>query len=352
MKARIICILLGLCLLTGCNQTQQREIPTQSTPPEEINVSNEVLKTIELIQESFEQEQIFDVRYYYNRFGYNYPDNYFDFGVNNPTLFEYTPKENQTIEEVAYTLGEMLMNNLMQDYEGKTFVVTEYRNLKPTMYSEQMVQEWEKSPHISGNNIKIAENQWICGFAVEYKYTGIYSLLGEMPSSIEWMTGLETDGSGEYYHFIIQKEGETYYMRSMLRSQLTGELTPYKSIAFTQNTPQFNLGFTRIELSTSAVKDENFDFVWEDGQSYALTACSIKGNYELISKEYFQMTDFDLSCFRKDNETPEGELCIILNVKSGTEYKILEFSFDYDNQQFVERELYAIGNISFHTFVK
>jgi hypothetical protein len=108
-----------------------------------------------------------------------------------------------------------MMEDFMQDYEGKTFVVTEYKNLDSHVFDEAELVEWEERYHNSGKQVVIEENQWICSFECDYKYTGVYCDIGTIPSDMEWMNTLITDGSGENYVFIIQKvDDDDYIMRA------------------------------------------------------------------------------------------------------------------------------------------
>jgi hypothetical protein len=144
--------------------------------------------------------------------------NYFSSPISSPYQYTYLCEEgNMTIEEIAKALGEVMMKDLMQDYEGKTFTVTEYHNLVADVMSEEECSEWESTYfRMLGKKLEIMENQWLCSFSCEYKYTGTYANVGEMPADWEWMTMLTEDGSGEEYVFIIQKnDASEYILRAM-----------------------------------------------------------------------------------------------------------------------------------------
>jgi hypothetical protein len=105
-----------------------------------------------------------------------------------------------------------MMSDFMSDYEGKTFTVTEYQNLESNVMDEAEFAEWQERYSNTGKNVILKENQWLCTFDCEYKYTGVYGNIGEMPSDWEWMNGFSTDGSGEDYVFIIQKVNDDEYI--------------------------------------------------------------------------------------------------------------------------------------------
>jgi hypothetical protein len=145
--------------------------------------------------------------------------NYFSAAIDSPYQYTYQcEKENMTIEEIAYELGVILMDDLMREYDGKAFTITEYRKLEPHVMSEDEVTKWETSYKLAWKSkpVVILDNQWLCSFGCEYKYTGVYAGIGEMPQKMEWMETLYRDGSGEKFAFIIQKqEDEEYIMRGL-----------------------------------------------------------------------------------------------------------------------------------------
>lgn len=137
-------------------------------------------------------------------------------------LYEYTPvKGDETIKDIAYELGLLFMEDMMKEYEGKTFTITEYKDLKANVLSGTELEDWYTA-YKTIRNIKLLENQWLVKYSCKYKYSGEYALIGEMPSDVEWMEGLDTDGSGETYYFIIQYDNKLnqYQMRSMTKSIL------------------------------------------------------------------------------------------------------------------------------------
>ncbi len=119
-------------------------------------------------------------------------------------LYEFVDTNNRSIEEVALELGKIVMEDMKIDYEGKCFVVTEYKDLSANISRE----------HITGDLI-LKDNQWLCQYKAKYKYTGDFGVFGAMPSDMEWIKSFGSDGSGEDHYFIIEKISDNdYIMRS------------------------------------------------------------------------------------------------------------------------------------------
>ncbi len=113
-------------------------------------------------------------------------------------LYEYTDKNNSSIEEVALELGKVLMEDMKTDYDGKMFTITEYKDLTAKIDKD----ESRLSP--------LKENQWYCHYEALYKYSGVYGVVGPMPKEEEWANGLGSDGDVDYY-FVIEKISDTEY---------------------------------------------------------------------------------------------------------------------------------------------
>lgn len=103
--------------------------------------------------------------------------NYFTAPIDSPYKYTYTSDSNMSIDEIAYELGKILMEDMMQEYEGKMFTIVEYRDLSAHVKNEKELKEWIE---FYGSPIEIMDNQWICTFDCKYKYTGIFSGIGEM----------------------------------------------------------------------------------------------------------------------------------------------------------------------------
>ncbi len=122
-----------------------------------------------------------------------------------------------TIDDIANELGTVMMEDLKRTYDGKTFTVTEYKNLVGNVMGKDELKQWKDNYlAVTGKKAVLSEGQWLCTYSCEYKYTGVYADIGEMPPDMEWMKTLTLDGSGEDYVFIIQKVDEDeYIMRGM-----------------------------------------------------------------------------------------------------------------------------------------
>lgn len=103
-------------------------------------------------------------------------------------------------------------------------------------------------------------------------------------------------------------------------------------------------GIKSIVLYTDAEEDENGNFLWDDGQNYALVAEDQDGYFELIPKTYLQFCDFDISYFEK---LDENEHCVLVTVRSNSSYIVKEFKYDGENDVFTETEAYCAENINY-----
>ncbi len=205
---RIIIFLFLVLTLTGCSKLS------------EVN-KNDTNKNNTSDPNSKEEYYIFDVSKEWDADEYKKTHgqelNSFNAPILSPYKYTYKAKsKDMTIDEIAYKLGEIMMEALKRDYEGKTFTVTEYQDLAVQVMNEEECKEWVDLYSKKIKKVVIKENQWLCTFSCNYKYTGEYAGIGVMPSDWEWMTTLDTDGSGEDHVFIIQKNGEDeYIMRAM-----------------------------------------------------------------------------------------------------------------------------------------
>ena len=214
----LTCLLLIIAMFAfyGCSaRTQMTPSDTLSPAPITNNQNNKLApNTLEEIY-CFDVSKEWDAREYEKAFGQKL--SYFSAPIQSP--FKYTYKcesKDMTIGDVANELGAMMMEDFMQDYEGKAFTVTEYNNLVSHVMNEAEFAEWEERFSKTGKNVVLKENQWLCTFDCDYKYVGFYAGIGEMPPDLEWMKTLATDGSGENHAFIIQKiSDDVYIMRSL-----------------------------------------------------------------------------------------------------------------------------------------
>lgn len=218
MKKFIILLLL-ISLFSGCTHPQRTQesnlntiVPTKNAQEKDINYFFNVSKE-------------WDESDYKKTFGQDLY--YFNAPILSPYKYTYICEENDmTIEEIANELGVIMIEDLMRDYEGKTFIITEYKNLVAYVMNNAELIEWEERFEKLGKKVTLDKNQWLCTFSCDYKYSGIYSNIGEMPSDLEWMKTLETDGSGENHVFIIEKYSEDEYIMRGMPKTIMEEVEP------------------------------------------------------------------------------------------------------------------------------
>jgi hypothetical protein len=201
-------------IVSGCakptDTVNQKDYPIPTAVTEEQNTPNDLNEDNIYC---FDAAKEWDAADYKNKYGMDFY--YFSAPIQSPYKYSYQCVEDKSIDEIANELGNIMLKDFMRDYEGKTFTVTEYRNITAYIMNTNEFKDWEDRYSKLGKHIELNDNQWLCTFACEYKYTGVYSGIGEMPADLEWMNTLATDGSGENYVFIIQKENEEYIMRAL-----------------------------------------------------------------------------------------------------------------------------------------
>lgn len=216
---QILCVLLILVFVfSGCTNKFRTQVTTPDTfsPTPTASDQNNTLDSTTLDEiYCFDLSKEWDAGEYQEKFGQDL--NYFSAPIQSPYKYVYKCESlDITIDEVANALGTIMMEDFMHDYEGKTFIVTEYKNLVSHVMTEDEFNEWEERFSKAGKNVVLKENQWLCTFDCDYKYTGDYAGIGEMPIDWEWMKILTTDGSGEDHAFIIEKvSNDEYIMRGI-----------------------------------------------------------------------------------------------------------------------------------------
>ena len=130
---------------------------------------------------------------------------YYSTTIENTTLYWYTDngvltsEQNTSLspEDAAYELAVLFMDDLKAEKEGKTFRVTEYKDLSVSvMPTSQMDKE-------------ISPDTWVVEIAVSYKYEGTLSPIG--PSNGEWIDVLY---QASPVGFLMAKEGNSYSLQS------------------------------------------------------------------------------------------------------------------------------------------
>ena len=137
--------------------------------------------------------------------------------IENTTLYWYTDngvltsEQNTSLspEDAAYELAVLFMDDLKAEKEGKTFRVTEYKDLSVSvMPTSQMDKETAAIYFLKDE--EISPDTWVVEIAVSYKYEGTLSPIG--PSNGEWIDVLY---QASPVGFLMAKEGNSYSLKSI-----------------------------------------------------------------------------------------------------------------------------------------
>ena len=141
---------------------------------------------------------------------------YYSTTIENTTLYWYTDngvltsEQNTSLspEDAAYELAVLFMDDLKAEKEGKTFRVTEYKDLSVSvMPTSQMDKETAAIYFLKDE--EISPDTWVVEIAVSYKYEGTLSPIG--PSNGEWIDVLY---QASPVGFLMAKEGNSYSLQS------------------------------------------------------------------------------------------------------------------------------------------
>lgn len=141
---------------------------------------------------------------------------YYSTTIENTTLYWYTDngvltsEQNTSLspEDAAYELAVLFMDDLKAEKEGKTFRVTEYKDLSVSvMPTSQMGKETAAIYFLKDE--EISPDTWVVEIAVSYKYEGTLSPIG--PSNGEWIDVLY---QASPVGFLMTKEGNSYSLQS------------------------------------------------------------------------------------------------------------------------------------------
>lgn len=141
---------------------------------------------------------------------------YYSTTIENTTLYWYTDngvltsEQNTSLspEDAAYELAVLFMDDLKAEKEGKTFRVTEYKDLSVSvMPTSQMDKETAAIYFLKDE--EISPDTWVVEIAVSYKYEGTLSPIG--PSNREWIDVLY---QASPVGFLMTKEGNSYSLQS------------------------------------------------------------------------------------------------------------------------------------------
>lgn len=141
---------------------------------------------------------------------------YYSTTIENTTLYWYTDngvltsEQNTSLspEDAAYELAVLFMDDLKAEKEGKTFRVTEYKDLSVSvMPTSQMDKETAAIYFLKDE--EISPDTWVVEIAVSYKYEGTLSPIG--PSNGEWIDVLY---QASPVGFLMTKEGNSHSLQS------------------------------------------------------------------------------------------------------------------------------------------
>ena len=76
-----------------------------------------------------------------------------------------------SIDDIAYKLGLIMMDTFMEDIEGKSFTVTEYKNLIAHVLNEEELDQQTKNYRNLVKDVVILEKQRLCNYYCDYKVT-------------------------------------------------------------------------------------------------------------------------------------------------------------------------------------
>jgi hypothetical protein len=209
-KVLFIALLLIILVFSSCSNKAGKQTTTDLESPTPASEDESEVRDAEEEIYCFDAAKDWDVEEYRDKHGQEL--SYFSAPIQTPNKYTYQCSNDTGISEIALELGNIMMNDFMRDYEGKTFTVTEFHNLTAHILDTAEFNEWEENYSKLGKHVELKDNQWLCSYTCEYKYTGVYSGIGEMPADTEWMNTLYMDGSGENYIFIIQKENDSEYI--------------------------------------------------------------------------------------------------------------------------------------------
>ena len=141
---------------------------------------------------------------------------YYSTTIENTTLYWYTDNgvltsEQNTslsLEDAAYELAVLFMDDLKAEKEGKTFRVTEYKDLSVSVMPTSQMDEETAAIYFLKDE-EISPDTWVVEIAVSYKYEGTLSPIG--PSNGEWIDVLY---QASPVGFLMAKEGNSYSLQS------------------------------------------------------------------------------------------------------------------------------------------
>jgi len=104
----------------------------------------------------------------------------------------------------------------------------------------------------------------------------------------------------------------------------------------------------RLSIFVSAEKDENGDFLFDDGQEWAVLMETSLGNYPLFHRQYVQLGGVSCIVYNDDmdNDTVSH---VLVTVEQTAGYQLYDCVFDSDKEAFMVIPVYDAEHINLIT---
>lgn len=105
-----------------------------------------------------------------------------------------------------------------------------------------------------------------------------------------------------------------------------------------------------IKIYTSALKDSDGEFMWDDGQKFSVEVFDGSNYYTILPLTYIQLGNVSFEVFDDLNDLNKTTSKIILNIstQAGLTEQLFEFSFDENSKEniFLSQKIYEFSNIN------
>ncbi|MDD4688591.1 MAG: hypothetical protein PHE51_02460 [Eubacteriales bacterium] len=100
-----------------------------------------------------------------------------------------------------------------------------------------------------------------------------------------------------------------------------------------------------IVLSTSAQKDQNGEFVWDDGQKWALYITENADDAYILYDDYVQLgnVEFDVSDYYMNDGT---DTKVTVTISTGAGLKLINYSYDKETHGYAQEVVYDTDSIT------
>ncbi len=133
----------------------------------------------------------------------------YSMAMQNTAVYTYKAPADMAPADAALACAELFMNDLQAESSARTFTIEQYRDLSvELMPTADMDTKAAEDYFLQAE--EISEHTWIVKMVVEFRYSGTYSPLGELPEGT-WTDLLH---QGSPIGFLLRQEGNTFTMRS------------------------------------------------------------------------------------------------------------------------------------------